>query len=231
MLKKRILVVDDELNIVKFLRSNLEAEGFEVMAATDGALAINTFEKELPDLVILDIMMPKIDGFEVCRRLREWTHTPIIMLSARGDEGDKIKCLDLGADDYITKPFGAGELIARVNAVLRRSEVGSNQPTRPSYTRDDLVINFAKRQVIVAGNEIKLTPTEYNLLQELVLNAGKVLTHTHLLNKVWGPEYREETEYLHVFARRLRIKLEHNPAVPRYLMTVPGVGYQFQNAG
>lgn len=230
MLKKRIMVVDDELNIIKFLRSNLEAEGFEVMAATDGALAISTFEKELPDLVILDIMMPKIDGFEVCRRLREWTHTPIIMLSARGDEGDKIKCLDLGADDYITKPFGAGELIARVNAVLRRSEVGGNQPTRPSYTRDDLVINFAKRQVIVAGNEIKLTPTEYNLLQELVLNAGKVLTHTHLLNKVWGPEYREETEYLHVFARRLRLKLEPNPAVPKYLITVPGVGYQFQNA-
>ena len=230
MLKKRIMVVDDELNIIRFLRSNLEAEGFEVIVATDGAQAISTFEKESPDIVILDIMMPKIDGFEVCRRLREWTHTPIIMLSARGDEGDKIKCLDLGADDYITKPFGAGELIARVNAVLRRSEVGGNQPTRPSYTRDDLVINFAKRQVTVAGNEIKLTPTEYSLLQELVLNAGKVLTHTHLLNKVWGPEYREETEYLHVFARRLRLKLEHDPAAPRYLMTVPGVGYQFQNA-
>ena len=229
-MKKRILVADDELNIIKFLRSNLEAGGFEVMAATDGALAINTFEKELPDLVILDIMMPKIDGFEVCRRLREWTQTPIIMLSARGDEGDKIKSLDLGADDYITKPFGAGELIARVNAVLRRSEVGANQPTGPAYTRDDLVINFAKRQVSVAGNEIKLTPTEYNLLQELVLNAGKVLTHIYLLNKVWGPEYREETEYLHVFARRLRLKLEPNPAVPKYLITVPGVGYQFQNA-
>ena len=230
MLKKRILVVDDELNIIKFLRSNLEAGGFEVMAATDGALAINTFEKELPDLVILDIMMPKIDGFEVCRRLREWTQTPIIMLSARGDEGDKVKCLDLGADDYITKPFGAGELIARVNAVLRRSEVRANQPTGPAYTRDDLVINLAKRQVTVVGSEIKLTPTEYNLLQELVLNAGKVLTHTYLLNKVWGPEYREETEYLHVFARRLRLKLEPNPAVPKYLITVPGVGYQFQNA-
>ncbi|MDO8717188.1 MAG: response regulator transcription factor [Dehalococcoidales bacterium] len=230
MLKKRILVVDDELNIIKFLRSNLEAGGFEVMAATDGAQAISTFEKESPDLVILDIMMPKVDGFEVCRRLREWTHTPIIMLSARADEGDKVKCLDLGADDYITKPFGAGELIARVNAVLRRGEVGSNQPARSSFTSGDLVINFAKRQVSVAGNEIKLTPTEYNLLQEFVLNAGKVLTHTYLLNKVWGPEYHDETEYLHVFARRLRLKLEHDPAAPRYLMTVPGVGYQFQSA-
>ena len=229
-MKKRILVVDDELNIIKFLRSKVVAGGFEVIAAMDGSLAINTFEKELPDLVILDIMMPKIDGFEVCRRLREWTQTPIIMLSARGDEGDKIKCLDLGADDYITKPFGAGELIARVNAVLRRSEVVGNQPARPSFTRGDLMINFAQRQVTVAGNEIRLTPTEYNLLQEFVLNAGKVLTHTYLLNKVWGPEYRDETEYLHVFARRLRLKLEHDPAAPRYLMTVPGVGYQFQNA-
>lgn len=230
MVKKRILVVDDELNIVKFLRSNLEARDYEVLAAMDGAEAINIFEKESPDLVILDIMMPKVDGFEVCRRLREWTQTPIIMLSARADEGDKVKCLDLGADDYITKPFGAAELIARVNAVLRRSEVGGNQPAQPSFTRGDLMIDFAKRQVSVAGNEIKLTPTEYNLLQELVLNAGKVLTHTYLLNKVWGPEYHDETEYLHVFARRLRLKLEHNPADPRYLMTVPGVGYQFQNA-
>lgn len=230
MLKKRILVVDDELNIIKFLRSNLEARDYEVVAAIDGAEALNTFEKELPDLVILDIMMPRVDGFEVCRRLREWTQTPIIMLSARADEGDKVKCLDLGADDYITKPFGAAELIARVNAVLRRSEVGGNQPAQPSFTRGDIMIDFSKRQVSVAGNEIKLTPTEYNLLQELVLNAGKVLTHTYLLNKVWGPEYHDETEYLHVFARRLRLKLEHNPADPRYLMTVPGVGYQFQNA-
>ena len=230
MVKKRILVVDDELNIIKFLRSNLEARGYEVMAALDGSEALNTFEKELPDLVILDIMMPKVDGFEICRRLREWTQTPIIMLSARADEGDKVKCLDLGADDYITKPFGAAELIARVNAVLRRSEVAGNQPARPSFTRGDLMVDFSKRQVSVAGNEIKLTPTEYNLLQEFVLNAGKVLTHTYLLNKVWGPEYHDETEYLHVFARRLRLKLEHDPADPRYIMTVSGVGYQFQNA-
>src|SRR3989338_10644802 len=139
MVKKRILVVDDELNIIKFLRSNLEARDFDVVAAINGAEALNTFEKELPDLVILDIMMPKIDGFEVCRRLREWTQTPIIMLSARADEGDKVKCLDLGADDYITKPFGAAQLIASVNAVLRRSEVGGNQPAQPSFTRGDIM--------------------------------------------------------------------------------------------
>ncbi len=230
MSKKRILVVDDELSIIKFLRANLESRDYEVLTAMDGTEALNIFEKDLPDLIILDIMMPGIDGFEVCRRLREWTQTPIIMLSARADERDKVKCLDLGADDYITKPFGASELIARVNAVLRRSEVGASQPTQPSFVCGDLKVNFARRQVTVVGNEVKLTPTEYNLLQEFVLNAGKVLTHTYLLNKVWGPEYREEKEYLHVFTRRLRLKLEPEPNNPKYIMTVPGVGYQFHDS-
>jgi len=229
MVKTRILVVDDELSIIKFLRANLEAKGYQVLAAMDGAEAIQTFEMELPDLVILDIMMPKTDGFEVCRRLREWTQTPIIMLSARGDEGDKVKCLDLGADDYITKPFGASELIARVRAVLRRTEAAAPIPTQPSFTCGDLQVNFAQRRVNIAGKEVKLTPTEYTLLQEFILNAGKVLTHIHLLNKVWGAEYREEREYLHVFVRRLRAKLEFNPANPKYLITVPGVGYQFKD--
>ena len=228
MVKKRVLVVDDELNIIKFLRSNLESKDYEVLTAMNGAEALNVFEKELPDIVLLDIMMPKVDGFEVCRRLREWTQTPIIMLSARADERDKVKCLDLGADDYITKPFGANELVARVNAVLRRSEAGSSQPARPSFTSGELTVNFANRQVVVAGDEIKLTPTEYSLLQEFVINAGKVLTHTYLLNKVWGPEYGEETEYLHVFTRRLRLKLEFDPADPKYILTVPGIGYQFR---
>jgi len=229
MNKTRILVVDDELSIIKFLRANLESKGYEVLTAINGAEALQTFEMELPDLVILDIMMPKMDGFEVCRRLREWSQTPIIMLSARGDESDKVKCLDLGADDYITKPFGASELIARVRAVLRRTEAATTIPTRPSFTSGDLEINFAQRQVTVAGKEVKLTPTEYSLLQEFVLNAGKVLTHTHLLNKVWGLEYREDTQYLHVFVRRLRAKLEPDPRNPRYIVTVPGVGYQFKD--
>jgi two-component system KDP operon response regulator KdpE len=184
---------------------------------------------ELPDLVILDIVMPKMDGFEVCRRLREWTQVPIIMLSAKGDESDKVKCLDLGADDYITKPFGKDELIARVRAVLRRAEAAATTSTKPSFACGDVRVNFASRQVTVAGNEVKLTPTEYTLLQELVLNASKVLTHTHLLNKVWGPEYRDEREYLHVFVRRLRSKLETDPTKPRYILTVPGVGYQFKD--
>lgn len=229
MVKTRVLVVDDELSIIKFLRANLEGKGYEVLAATNGIEALQTFETELPDLVLLDIMMPKMDGFEVCRRLREWSQTPIIMLSARGDESDKVKCLDLGADDYITKPFGASELIARVKAVMRRTERAATTPTQPLFINGDLSINFIQRRVTVAGKEVKLTPTEYTLLQELVLNAGKVLTHTHLLNKVWGPEYREEREYLHVFVRRLRAKLEPNPTNPIYIVTVPGVGYQFKD--
>ena len=230
MSKTRILVVDDELSIIKLLRANLEAKGYEVLTALDGFEALQAFEMELPDLVILDIMMPKMDGFEVCRRLREWSQIPIIMLSARGDVSDKVKCLDLGADDYITKPFGKGELIARVRAVLRRTEAAATIPTQPSFTGGDLQISFAQRRVTIAGKEVKLTPTEYSLLQELVLNAGKVLTHTHLLNKVWGSEYREEREYLHVFVRRLRAKLEPDPTNPRYITTVPGVGYQFKDA-
>jgi len=230
MVKTRILVVDDELSIIKFLRANLEAKGYEVLTAMDGAEALRIIEMELPDLVILDIMMPKMDGFEVCRRLREWSQIPIIMLSARGDEQDKVKCLDLGADDYITKPFGASELTARVSAVLRRTKKTTPTTIQPFFTCGDLKIDFGKRQVTVAGREVKLTPTEYALLQELTLNAGKVLTHTHLLSKVWGPEYQEEREYLHVFIRRLRSKLEPDPTSPSYILTVPGIGYQFQNS-
>lgn len=227
MVKTRILIVDDELSIVKFLRANLEAGGYEVLTAMDGVEAISTVEKELPDLVILDITMPRMNGFEVCRRLREWSQTPIIMLSARGSVEDKVKCLDLGADDYITKPFGKRELIARVGAVLRRSGTKATVPQQPSFTSGDLEINFAQRKITVAGQEIKLTPTEFALIQEFALNAGKVLTHTYLLNKVWGAEYREEREYLHVFVRRLRTKLEPDPANPIYFITVSGVGYQF----
>jgi len=228
MSKTRILVVDDELSIVKFLRANLELRGYEVLTAMDGAEALKTIEMELPDLVILDIMMPEMNGFEVCSRLREWSQTPIIMLSARGDVSDKVKCLDLGADDYITKPFGASELIARVRAVLRRTETTTTVSSQPFFSSGDLAVSFAQRKVTIADKEVKLTPTEYRLLQEFVLNAGKVLTHTHLLNKVWGLEYRNEREYLHVFVRRLRSKLEPDMADPRYIVTVSGVGYQFR---
>ena len=224
----RILIVDDELAIIKLLRANLEANGFETMATMDGAEALEAIEREAPDLVILDILMPKMDGFEVCRRLREWSQVPIIMLSARGDEKDKVRCLGLGADDYITKPFGISELLARVRAVLRRTEAAAAAPSKPSFTSGDIKINFVERRVTVAGNEVRLTPTEYSLLQELVLNVGKVLTYSHLLKRVWGPEYGQEREYLRVFIGRLRAKLEASPTTPRYISTVPGVGYRFQ---
>ena len=221
--------MDDELSIVKFLRANLEASGYKVLTAMNGTEALQAFEMELPDLIILDIMMPKMDGFEVCRRIREWSQIPVIMLSAKGAENDKVKCLDLGADDYITKPFGKDELVARIRAVMRRIELAAAVPIQPFFISGDLEINFVKRQVTLANTEVKLTPTEYNLLLELVFNAGRVLTHTHLLKKVWGSEYRDEREYLHVFIRRLRAKLEAVLTNPKYIATVPGVGYQFRD--
>ena len=225
----RILIVDDEAVIIKFVRANLEAEGWQTLTAMDGAEALQTIERELPDLVILDIMMPNIDGLEVLRRLREWSQIPVIMLSVRGEEGYKVKCLNLGADDYVTKPFGADELIARVRAVLRRNEISNFANRQSPFTSGDLQINFGTKRVMAAGNEVRLTPTEYNLLQELVLNAGKVLSHDHLLRRVWGPDYGQEREYLHVFVGRLRAKLEPDPAKPRYIITVSGVGYRFEH--
>jgi two-component system KDP operon response regulator KdpE len=229
VVKKRILLVDDEIGIIKFVRAKLAAQGYDVLTAMDGAQAIHVFETELPDLIVLDITMPKMDGFEVCSRIREWSQIPIIMLSARGDEMDKVKCLELGADDYITKPFGAKELIARVSAVLRRTAATPVTPTQPSVRSGDLEINCALRKVTLDGEEIQLTPTEYSLLQELALNAGKVLTHGHLLKKVWGPEYGNETDYLHTFIRRLRRKLEPDSPEPLYIVTLLGVGYRFNN--
>ena len=227
MHRTRILIVDNELAIIKFLRGNLEAKGFETLAAIDGAEALQTIEKELPNLVILDIMLPNIDGFEVCRRLREWSQIPIVILSGRGDAEQKVKCLNLGADDYITKPFDLNELVARISAVLRRTEAVGAIATRPSFTCGDLNVNFVERRITVADNEVKLTPVEYSLLQEFVLNAGKVLTHTYLLSRIWGPEYGQETEYLRVFVSRLRAKLGLDRINPRYITTVPGVGYKF----
>ncbi len=229
MKKTCILVVDDEVSIIRFVSARLRKEGYEIITASNGEEALLRAEEENPTLVLLDIMMPKMDGFEVCRRLREWSEVPIIMLSAKGEESDKVKCLDLGADDYVTKPFGGEELLARVRAVLRRAEVAGAVSDRPPFTSGDLKISFAQRQVTVAGREVKLTPTEFGLLQELTLNAGKVLTHTHLLQKVWGPEYRDEKEYLHEFVRRLRNKLEPDKENPSYIVSVSGVGYQFRN--
>ena len=226
--RPRILVVDDEPGIIRALQTSLEANGFETLAATNGSEALEAIDEELPDLLILDIIMPKMDGFEVCRRVRQLSEIPIIMLSARKSEEDKVRCLNLGSDDYISKPFNMNELVARVKAVLRRTTRIGTTSAQSSFTCGSLTIDFAKRRVTIAGNEVRLTPTEFSLLQELTLNADKVLTHTHLLKTVWGPEYGQEREYLRVFAGRLRAKLEPNPLDPKYIVNVPGVGYKFQ---
>ncbi len=228
MHRPRILIIDDDPAIRKLVRANLEARDYRTLTATDGAEALQIVERELPDLIILSTTIPTVDGFEVCRRLREWSQIPVIMLSALGDEAEKVKYLDLGADDYLTKPFGAEELVARVRAVLRRTEAARVVPAQPPLISGDLQINFGERRVTVAGKEVKLTPTEYNLLQELVLNVNKVLTHRMLLGKVWGLEYGQEREYLRVFIRRLRKQLEPDPENPRYIITVRGVGYRFE---
>ncbi len=225
MEKKRILVVDDDPAILRLLSTNLKARGYEVITATDGEEALEAVQKDFIDLIILDIMMPKLDGVQVCRRIREWSDIPIIILSARGDEHDKVNCLELGADDYLTKPFGIAELMARINTAFRHRGDAKVAPAQSSFTTDGLEINFAKRRVTVKGKEITLTPTEFSLLQQLAVNSDKVLTHSMLLHSVWGTEYSSEKEYLRVFVGRLRRKLEPDPKKPRYIHTIPGVGY------
>ena len=223
-----ILVVDDDEKIVKFLRYNLSREGWHILVARDGAEALQMVEKDPPDLILLDMMMPRVDGFEVCRRLRQWSQIPVIGLSARGNSADKVRCLDLGADDYITKPFGIDELIARIKAVLRRNKMDDAAPASASFASGDLKIDFINRRVTVASDEVKLTPTEYKLLRELVLSPGQALSYRYLLGKIWGPEYKTEREYLHVYIGHLRAKIEPDPKNPEYILSVSGVGYRFR---
>jgi two-component system KDP operon response regulator KdpE len=223
--KKHILIVDDDPAILRLLSTNLKARGYEVTTATNGEESMEAVQSEFIDLIILDIMMPKVDGVEVCRRIREWSDVPIIMLSARGDEKDKVKCLELGADDYLTKPFGIAELMARIKTAFRHRGDPTVAPTQPNFACDGMEINFAKRRVTVDGREVTLTPTEYSLLQHLAVNSDKVLTHSMILQSVWGNEYSSEKEYLRVFVGRLRRKLEPDPKNPKYIQTIPGVGY------
>jgi two-component system, OmpR family, KDP operon response regulator KdpE len=223
--KKRILIVDDDPAILRLLSTNLKVRGYEVVTATDGEESLEAVQNQFVDLIILDIMMPKVDGVEVCRRIREWSNVPIIILSARGDEKDKVKCLELGADDYLTKPFGIAELMARIKTAFRHRGDPAAAPAQANFVCDDLEINYAKRRVTVSGKEITLTPTEYAMLQHLAVNSDKVLTHSMLLQSVWGNEYSSEKEYLRVFVGRLRRKLESDPRNPRYIHTIPGVGY------
>ena len=225
---KRILLAEDEVALRDFISRNLHARGFEVLEASNGLEAMALWEREDPHLLILDIMMPRMDGLEVCKRVREHSAVPIIVLTALDAESDKVTALDLGADDYLTKPFGVEELLARVRAVLRRTQWDMIPRAGEEIKQfGDLEIDLTGHIVRLQGEEIRLSPTEFALLKQLVTNAGKVLTHRMLLQGIWGPEYGGEAEYLRVYINRLRHKLESDPANPRYLLTEPGVGYRF----
>jgi two-component system KDP operon response regulator KdpE len=223
--KTKILVVDDEPKIRMFIRANLEAREYEVHLAQDGAEAVEKAALTSPDVIILDVNMPRMDGIEACRRIREWTNTPIIILSVREDEKDKVRALNEGADDYVTKPFGIEELLARIKVALRHST--ETTAAAPVFTTGDLEVDMSKHVVRKQGKIVKLTRTEYELLAYLVSNCGKVLTHKELLNNVWGPEYGGESEYVRVFINQLRRKIEDDLSNPQFILTEPRVGYRF----
>ena len=224
---KLILVVDDESRMVRFVRMNLELEGYRVVEASNGLEALEKVRDELPDLVVLDVMMPEMDGFETLERLREISTVPVIMLTVKGEEEDRIRGLELGADDYVTKPFSPRELASRIRAVLRRAEMPSPVARTTLRIDDRLEIDFRQREVIVKGERIRLRPTEYRLLYHLVNNAGWVMTHEMLLSKVWGYEYRDEAGLLRLYITYLRQKIELDPSHPRYILTERGTGYRF----
>jgi two-component system, OmpR family, KDP operon response regulator KdpE len=225
MNKPLILVVDDEPQILRVMRASLPAHGYEVLTALSGEEALDQIRKQMPDLMILDLVMPGMSGLEVCRQVREFAPVPIIVLSAKGSESDKIAALDQGADDYVTKPFAMGELLARVRAVLRRLSTAESDSR--VLTVGDVTIGTDERRVVVAGKEVKLTPKEFDVFKYLVSNAGKVVTHRALLQNVWGSHSSEQTEYLHVFINQLRRKIEPDLSHPRYILTEPWVGYRF----
>ena len=225
--RELILVVDDEPRMTRFIRMNLELDGYRVVEVHNGLDALERVRTDLPDLVILDVMMPELDGFETLEMLREVSDIPVIMLTVRADEEDKVRGLDLGADDYVTKPFGARELASRVRAALRRSR-GLAQPDQATLRIDDrLSVDFNTREIIVEGRRVKLRPTEFRLLYHLIENAGWVMPHETLLAKVWGYEYREEVQYLRLYITYLRKKIEPDPSNPRYILTERGAGYRF----
>ncbi|MGD0623003.1 MAG: response regulator [Thermacetogeniaceae bacterium] len=219
----RIMIIDDEPQMRRLLQVALTAHGYEIREAETGREGIDQAAVFHPDLIVLDLSLPDLDGIEVIKQLREWTQTPVIILSVREQESDKIAALDAGADDYVTKPFSMGELLARIRTALRHAAGAGDEPV---LTFGGLAIDLTRRYVAVDGREIKLTPTEYELLRILVVNAGKVLTHRQLMRTVWGPSYEQETNYLRVYIRQLRQKIEPDPARPRHIVTEPGVGYR-----
>jgi two-component system, OmpR family, KDP operon response regulator KdpE len=224
----RILVVDDEPNIIATISPLLRARGYEVYSAMTGGAALDAVGRDQPDLVVLDLGLPDIDGAEVCRRVREASSVPILVLSARGAEGDKVKALDAGADDYVTKPFGTEELLARVRAALRRVDGASQSTAR--IVRGDLVIDRERFRVIRSDEELRLTPKEFELLSYLAQHPGKVLTHRTILKAIWGPHATDQVEHLRVLVGALRKKIEPNPSSPKYILTEPWVGYRFADA-
>jgi two-component system KDP operon response regulator KdpE len=225
---KTILVVDDEERMARFIRLNLEHDGFQVVEAHKGMEAISQLRDKMPDAILLDVMMPDIDGFEVLQLIRENSNVPVIMLTAKGEEDDRVKGLELGADDYVTKPFSPRELVSRVRAVLRRTETAAGGSEDGLINVDDhLKIDFGRREIRLDGELIKLRPTEYRLLYHLVQTAGWVLTYDQILAKVWGYEYRDEPHYVRLYVNYLRQKLEKDPANPVYILTERGVGYRF----
>jgi len=219
-----ILIVDDEPQIRRVMRTTLSSHGYAVVEAASGEEALEKLRAVRPDLIVLDVNMPGISGLETCAEIRTSSDVPIIMLTIRNSERDKVQALDAGADDYVVKPFGVQELMARIRAALRRSAPGD---ATPAFVRDDLKIDFDKRVVTVKNNPVRLTPKEFELLRHLVANQGKTLGHRRLLQAVWGPDYGEETEYLRVFINQLRKKIEPDPHKPRYILTEPWVGYRF----
>lgn len=223
-----ILIVDDEPRIRDFVRMNLELEHYSVIEANNGSEGLERLRAHLPDLVVLDVMMPEMDGFETLKAIRDVSTIPVIMLTVRQNEQDKIRGLDLGADDYLAKPFSPRELLSRIRALLRRSFMAPPSRKTEIIVDSDLKIDFARREVIVRGKKVVLRPTEYRLLYHLMSNAGRLLTHETLLSKVWGREYRDEAHYLRLYITYLRQKLEKDPAHPQYILTERGAGYRFK---
>jgi two-component system KDP operon response regulator KdpE len=226
-----VFVVEDESQMRRFLRATLVNHGYRVWETASGQEALRDASTRNPDIILLDLGLPDVDGVEVTRRLREWSTVPVVVLSARDQEEDKIQALDAGADDYLTKPFGAGEMLARIRVALRHAAQKGDPPGDGLFRAGDLQVDLARRRVTVAEREVHLTPTEYKLLSVLLRFGGKVITHRQLLKEVWGPAYGEQTNYLRVFMAQLRHKLEADPARPRYLLTEPGVGYRIKLEG
>jgi DNA-binding response OmpR family regulator len=224
---KLILAVDDEPKMIRFIRMNLELEGYRVSEATNGMQALEKAREELPDLVLLDVMMPDMNGFETLEHIREMSTVPVIMLTVQSEEEDIVRGLTLGADDYVTKPFSPRELVSRIKALLRRAEMPAPMEKTMVEIDGRLSIDFQRHEVWVEGEQVKLRPTEYRLLYHLVNNAGWVMSHETLLSKVWGPEYRDEIQYLRLYINYLRQKIEVDPAHPNYILTERGVGYRF----